>query len=100
MPMIVEAIAKKVARKGAKAPGNLLCIFAPLRETSSNIPASRLRVDERPSFLNVKKIQTAAAATPPSAPTIIDNQETCNVNEVVPTAPTHQVRSPCISNAQ
>ncbi len=62
-------------------------------------PASKLRVDDLPSLLNVKNMQTTAAATPPSAPTTIHFHDTCKVNAVVPTASTHHVRSPCINNA-
>src|SRR5829696_1510075 len=102
IPATLEPIAKNVSRKGAKRPRKaFLCAFAPLRETVSGVmdPASRLRVVDRPSLLNVKKMQTTAAATPPSAPSAIHFHETCNVNAVVPTASTHHVRSPYINNA-
>src|SRR5687768_6540281 len=90
-------------RKGAKAPRKgLLCAFAPLRRKSScavSEPASKPRVEVRPSLLNVKKMQTTAATTPPTAPIANHIHETCNVSEVVPTASTHHVLNPYINNA-
>src|SRR6185503_1305392 len=38
----------------------------------SVLPAIKLRVDERPTLLNVRNIQTTAAAIPPTAPRMSD----------------------------
>ena len=44
-------------------------------------------------------MHTTAASTPPTAPTTNHNHDTCSRRSVVPTAPTHHVRSPYINNA-
>src|SRR5215217_4871198 len=110
IPTKVKVMPKNFSRKGAKAlrrrkalpkPVGLLCVFAPLREKSSSKrdPINRLLVDTLPNLLNVKKMHTIAASTPPPAPTANHNHETCNRRSVVPTAPSHHVRSPYINNA-
>src|SRR6185369_11912287 len=106
----IPATLKNISRKGAKTLRrrkalpkflSLLCVFASLREKSSSKrdPIKRLLVDALPNLLNVTKMHTTAASTPPTAPTTNHNHDTCSRRSVVPTAPTHHVRSPYINNA-
>src|SRR5215217_6529275 len=104
----IPPMLKNIPRQGAKAPRRrkalptplgLLGALAPLREKSSSKsdPINKLFVDALPNLRNVKKMHTTADATPPTAPTTNHTHDTCNRKSVVPTAPTHHVRSPYIN---
>src|SRR5689334_22961325 len=68
-----------------------------IRLTFGFSPNNNPRVDPRPTLRNVNNTHTTAATTPLIAPIAIDCHETCSVNAVVPTAPTHHVRKPYIN---
>ncbi len=89
MPTTVSSMPSNVPAKAQRCQGNL---FASLRLAGNLVraidPASRLRVDERPSRRNVKKMQTTAAATPPM------RQPTATATRRAASTPSSQPRHP------
>src|SRR5262249_36754474 len=61
--------------------------------TASMLPARRLQGDEAFSARSAQATHTSAMVMPPPPPESNDNTETWRLSAVVPTAPTHQVRS-------
>ncbi len=61
---------------------------------SCTSPCNSVRADTRVTPRSVQAIASTAVTMPPAAPISSDVADGCSVSAVVPTAPTHHVRSP------